>query len=87
MSYCVTKHYAMQKRLKHHVAASKDKIAKHFLVDQNMITVIRLYGGAHAEMEAWLSNHGATPHEDSYSYFREFTVDENLQVLFLLRWG
>jgi hypothetical protein len=84
MSYNVTKHYAMQK---HHVAASKDKNAKHFLIDQNTITVIRFYGGAHAEMEAWLVDHGAVPDEDSYSYFREYTVTEDQQVLFLLRWG
>jgi hypothetical protein len=84
MSYDPEKHYTMMKR---HIVVPKQKNAKHFLVDQNTITVLRFYGGTHAEMEAWLVDHGAVPDEDSYSYFREFTTTEDQQVLFLLRWG
>ena len=84
MGYSPEKHYTM---MKHHVVAAKRANVKHFIIDQNKIMILRIAGGAHAEMEAWLVDHGAVPDEDSYSYFREFTTTEDQQVLFLLRWG
>jgi len=63
----------------------------HFSIDnieKNTITVVRIIGEQYIEMEAWLTEHGATiiGYHNGLEFCPVYNVTDEVKVLFALRW-
>jgi len=58
-------------------------------IEENTITITRIGGNNHDEMESWLTEHEATVigYYNGYEFCPVYKVTEEIKLLFVLRWS
>ena len=58
-------------------------------IEENTITITRIHGNNHDEMESWLTEHEATVigYYNGYGFCPVYKVTEEIKLLFVLRWS
>jgi hypothetical protein len=60
-----------------------------FSIRENNITIVQISGEKYAEMESWLTEHGATiiGYSNGLEFCPVYYVTDEVKVLFALRWS
>ena len=58
-------------------------------IEKNTITIFRIYGNNHVEMESWLTEHEALKigYYNGYEFCPVYKVTEEIKLIFVLRWA
>ena len=58
-------------------------------IEENTITITRIYGNNHVEMESWLTEHEALKigYYNGYEFCPVYKVTEEIKLIFVLRWA